>query len=54
MWLKLSNQVSPWWKHKDNDSYIYYNKGDGQVKATFYLDQSCVLQFVFVIKYAFR
>jgi hypothetical protein len=31
MWLQLSNQVSPWWKHTDNESYIYYNKGDGQV-----------------------
>jgi len=30
MWLQLSNQVSPWWKHTDNESYIYYNKGDGQ------------------------
>mmetsp|Transcript_97 Transcript_97/g.111 ORF Transcript_97/g.111 Transcript_97/m.111 type:complete len:160 (+) Transcript_97:98-577(+) len=30
MWLKLSNQVSPWWKHKDNESYIYYNQNDGQ------------------------
>jgi hypothetical protein len=31
MWKQLSNEVSPWWKHSDNESYIYYNRGDGQV-----------------------
>jgi hypothetical protein len=33
MWKQLSNQVSPWWKHAENESYIYYNKGDGKVRA---------------------
>ena len=38
MWKQLSNQVSPWWKHSENESYIYYNKGDGQVMNQFLME----------------
>lgn len=29
MWRRLSDQVTPWWE-AENESYIYYNRGDGQ------------------------
>jgi hypothetical protein len=29
MWQQLSNQVTPWWE-LENESYIYFNKGDGK------------------------
>ena len=45
MWKQLSNQVSPWWKHSDNESYIYYNKGDGQVIAFAFLQPSSTFSF---------
>lgn len=29
MWLQLSDQLRPWYE-KDNEAYIYWNKGDGK------------------------
>jgi hypothetical protein len=44
MWKQLSNEVSPWWKHSDNESYIYYNRGDGQV-GFYCCGLSCINKF---------
>ena len=44
MWKQLSNQVSPWWKHSENESYIYYNKGDGQVVMLSHISLSMLSQ----------
>lgn len=30
MWAQLNGAVNPWFKHAENDSYIYYNKADGK------------------------
>lgn len=30
LWQHLSDQKRPWFMHTDNDSYIYWNKGDGK------------------------
>ena len=30
MWKKLYDTSTPWFTHRDNDSYIYRNKGDGR------------------------
>ena len=30
MWAKLYDTSTPWFIHRDNDSYIYRNKGDGR------------------------